>query len=146
MVEVLVREPLDRGAAGLGQSATVVDRLVGAAVQEHRAAAGEDRNHRHVDVGDRRQQQAVLGAQQRGEPVLDLLVQDRAAQETRPARMGAPAPQIVGDRVDDLLVEIEPEVVARRVVGEPLVADADLAAIDLVDDGVEHAMGVLETG
>ena len=60
--------------------------------------------------------------------------------------MGAPALEIVGDRIDDLLVEIEPEVVARCVVGEPLLADADLAAIDLVDDGVEHAMGVLETG
>ena len=129
-----------------GQRAPVVDRLVGAAVEEHRAPAGQDGDHRHVDVGDRRQHQAVLAAQERGEPVLDLLVEDRAAQQARPARVGAPPPQVVGDRVDDLLVEVEPEVVARRVVGQPLVADADLAPVDLVDDGVEHPVRVLEPG
>ena len=88
--------------------------------------------------------QGVLAAEQRGQLVLDLLVEDRTAEQPRPARVRAPAAQVLGNRLDDLLVEVEPEVVARRVVGQPLVADADLPSVDLVDDGVEHPVRVLE--
>ena len=69
LVEVLVAEALDGRAPGLRHGAAVVDGLVGAGVEEHRAAAGQDRDHRHVDVGDRRQHQGVLGAEQLGQPV-----------------------------------------------------------------------------
>ena len=56
-------------AARLRDRGAVVDRLVRARVQEDRAAAGEHRDHRHVDVGDRRQHEAVLGAEQFGQLV-----------------------------------------------------------------------------
>ena len=39
---------------------------------------------------------------------------------------------------DDLALEVEPEVVARGEIGQPLVADPDHPAVDLVDDGVGH--------
>src|SRR5581483_12336056 len=38
------------------------------------------------------------------------------------------------------------QVVAGGEVGEPLVADADHPAVDLVDDGVDHRVGALELG
>ena len=141
---VLEAEALDGGAAGAGDLAAVVDRLVGAGVHEDRARGGEQRDHGHVDVRDRRQQQRVLGAEQVGEPLLDLLVERRAAEQARPARVRPPAVEVRGDRLDDLAVEVEPEVVARREVGEPVVADADHAAVDLVDDRVHHRMRRLE--
>ena len=146
LVEVVVTEALDGRAAGLGHGAAVIDRLVRAAVQEQGAAAGQHRDHRHVDVGDRRQDERVLGAEQFGELGLDLLVEDRAAQQTAPAGVGPPLGQVLGDRVDDLLVEVQAQVVAGGVVGQPVVADPDVAPVDLVDDGVEHAVGVLEAG
>src|SRR5262249_41073883 len=49
-----------------------------------------------------------------------------------------------GNRLDDLAVEIEAQVVAGREVGEPLLADADHAAVDLVDDGIDHRVRVLQ--
>jgi hypothetical protein len=144
VVGVLEAEALDGGAAGAGDLAAVVDRLVRAGVHEDRARGGEQRDHGHVDVRDRGQQQRVLAAEQVGEALLDVLVQRRASEQARPARVRAPRAQVLGDRLDDLLVEVEPEVVAGREVGEPVVADADHAAVDLVDDGVHHGMGVLE--
>ena len=42
------------------------------------------------------------------------------------------------DRVDDLRIEVEPQVVAGGEVGQPLVADADPPALDLVDHRVVH--------
>ena len=80
------------------------------------------------------------------EPLLDLLVEDGAAEHARPARVRAPLLEVLGDRVDDLAVEVEAEVVAGGEVGEPLVADADHAAVDLVDDGVRHRVRPLELG
>src|SRR3954447_17730352 len=58
--------------------------------------------------------------------------------------MGGPTLERGQHGIDDLAVEIEAQVVARGEVGEPLVADADHAAVDLVDDGVHHRMGRLE--
>jgi hypothetical protein len=111
-VEVLVGEARDRGAASLCRRAAVVDRLVRPSVEEQRAAAGQHRDHRHVDVGDGRQDQTVLGPEELGELGLDLLVEDRAAEQARPARVRAPPGQVLGNGRDDLLVEVEPEVVA----------------------------------
>ena len=144
LVEIVVGKALDGGAAAAAPARAVVDRLVRAAVQKQRPAARQHREHRHVDVGDRRQHEGVLAAEQLGQLGLDLLVEDRAAEQARPARMRAPAGEILGHRLDDLRVEVEPEVVARRVVGQPLVADADLAAVDLVDHGVDHVVRVLQ--
>ena len=144
VVGVLEAEALDRRAARAGDLAAVVDRLVGARVEEDRARGGQQRDHGHVDVRDRRQDERVLAAEQLGEARLDLLVEDRAAEQARPARMGAPRVEVGGDRVDDLAVEVEAEVVARREVGQPVVADADHAAVDLVDDRVHHRVRGLE--
>ena len=144
MVGVLEAEAVDRGAAGAGDLAAVVDRLVRARVQEDRARRGEQRDHGHVDVRDGRQDERVLAAEQRGEALLDLLVEGRAAEQARPARVRAPGVEVRGDRLDDLAVEVEAEVVAGREVGEPVVADADHAAVDLVDDGVHHRVRGLE--
>ena len=52
--------------------------------------------------------------------------------------------QVLGNRGDDLLVEVEPQVVAGRPVGEPVVADPDPAADLLVDHGIDHRMLVLQ--
>ena len=60
--------------------------------------------------------------------------------------MGAPTVESGGNRVDDLAVEIKAEVVTRSEVGEPLVADADHPAVDLVDHGVGHRIGSFELG
>src|SRR3954462_7193157 len=60
--------------------------------------------------------------------------------------MGAPPLEGLGNCLDDLAVEIEPEVVARGEVGEPLFADPDHPSIDLVDDGIRHRIGPLELG
>ena len=144
VVRILEAEPLDRRAAGAGDLTAVVDRLVCARVQEDRARRGEQRDHGHVDVRDRRQDERVLAAEHRGEPLLDLLVDDGAAEQSRPARVGAPGIEVGGDRLDDLAIEVEAEVVARREVGEPVVADPDHAAVDLVDDGVHHRMRRLQ--
>ena len=54
------------------------------------------------------------------------------------------ASRYAGNRLDDLAVEVEAEVVARREVGEPVVADPDHAAVDLVDDRVHHRVRRLE--
>ena len=140
VVGVLEAEPAHGGAARLGHLAAVVDRLVGAGVEEDRARGGQQRDHRHVDVGDGREDQRVLAAQQRGQLRLDLLVEDRAAEQARPARVRPPGVEVGRDGVDDLAVEVEAEVVAGGEVGQPVVADADHAAVDLVDDGVHHRM------
>ena len=58
--------------------------------------------------------------------------------------MGAPLLQELGHGRDDLRVEVEPEVVAGGEVREPLVADPDHAAVDLVDHRVGHRVGSLE--
>ena len=60
--------------------------------------------------------------------------------------MGAPRLEVLGHGVDDLRIEIEPEVVARGEIGEPLVTDADHATVDLVDHGVRHRVRPLELG
>ena len=138
VVRILEAEAPDRGAARARHLAAVVDRLVCARVEEDRAGGGQQRDHRHVDVRDRRQDERVLAAEQRGQPLLDLLVEHRAAEQPRPARVRAPRVEIGRDRVDDLAVEVEAEVVAGGEVRQPLVADPDHAAVDLVDDGVHH--------
>ena len=65
----------------------------------------------------------------------------RAPEHAGPARMGAPGLEGRRDRRDDVRLEVEAEVVARREIGEPLLADADHAAVDLVDDCVHHRVG-----
>ena len=138
VVHVFEGEPLDGRAVHPGQLAAVVDRLVGAVLEEDRPAAREHGDHGHVDQRDRRQHERVLGAEQLGEPLLDLLVEHRAAEEARPARVRPPALEVLGNRVDDLALQVEAEVVARGEVREPGVADANHAPVDLVDDGVGH--------
>ena len=133
-----------RGAPRSSELAAVVDRLVSAVVHEDRAVRGQDRDHGQVDQRDRRKDERVLAAEQLGEPLLDLLVEDGAAEQARPARMGTPLLEVLGHGGDDLAVEIESEVVAGGEVGEPLVADPDHAPVDLVDDRVGHRMGALE--
>ncbi len=142
---VVVAEPHDRGAVAGRHHRAVVDRLVGPSVEEDRAVADEHRDHRHVDVRDRGQQQRILAADELGESV------------PRSRGTGAGCRAVVdhdgcvphrarysGTSVDDLLVEVEPQVVARRPVGEPPVADADLPADLLVDDRVHHRVRVLQ--
>ena len=92
-------EPLQRRAARLRELAAVVDRLVRAAVEEDRAAAGQHRDHRHVDQRDRRQHERVLAAEQLGQPLLDLLVEDRdcragaTSSGACPSARGSPGPR-----------------------------------------------------
>ena len=95
---------------------------------------------------DRRQGERVLAPEELGETRLDLLVQRRAPEEPRPARMRTPRAQRRRDRVDDLWLEVEAEVVARCEVGEPAVADPDHAPVDLVDDGVHHRIRRAQIG
>ena len=144
VIGILEAKAPHRRAASLGDLAPVVDGLVRAGVQEDGPRGGQQRDHRHVDVGDRRQYERVLGAEQRRQPLLDLLVQHRAAKQTRPARVRAPAVEECRDPVDDLAVEVEPEVVARREVGEPPVAHTDHPPVDLVDNGIHHRMRRLQ--
>ena len=124
---VFEAEPLHRRAVAARNLAAVVQRLVGARVEEDRPVAGEHRDHRGVNVRDRGQEQRVLAPEQRGKPFLDLLVQHGAPEHAGPARMGAPGLEGRRDRRDDVRLEIEAEVVARREIGEPMVADADHA-------------------
>ena len=140
MLRVLEAEAAHRGAARPRHLAAVIDRLVRPLVEEDRARGRQQRDHRHVDVGDRGQHERVLRPEQRRQALLDLLVQHRAAEQPRPARVGPPCVEISRDRVDDLAVEVEAEVVAGGEVGEPLIADPDHAPVDLVDHGVHHRM------
>ena len=143
LVEVLgvfETEALHGGAVRARHLGAVVDRLVCARVEEDRARPREHGDRREVDVGDRRQHQRVRAAQQRGEALLDLLVQRRAAQQPRPARMRTPRVQVRRHRLDDLAVQIEPEVVAGREVRQPPRPHADHASVDLLDHGVHHRM------
>ena len=108
--------------------------------------AREHRDHRHVDQRDRRQHERVLGAEQLGEPFLDLVVEHRAAEEARPARVRPPALEVLRDGRDDLAVEVEAQVVARGEIGQPRVSDADHPPVDLVDDRVGHRVRARQLG
>ncbi len=143
--DVVVAEPHDPRAVTRRDHGTVVDRLVCPAVQEHGAVRGQDRQDGHVDVCDRGEQQDVLAAEQLGRRGLDLFVEPRAAEEPGPAGVRAPLGQVLGHRRDDLFIEVEPQVVAGRPVGEPTVADADPAPDLLVDHGVHHRVLVLQS-
>ena len=140
--DVLEPEPPDGGAVAARHLAAVVHRLVRARVEEDRPAAGEHRKHRGVDVRDRRQEQRVLAPEQRGQ------TRPRSARTAPGSRAAATSSDACprrasagGIAVDDLRLEVEAEVVARREVGEPPVADADHPPVDLVDDGVHHRVG-----
>jgi hypothetical protein len=144
MLRVVVAETLHGRAVAPGDHRAVVDRLVGASVEEDRPGAHQHRQDRHVDVGDRREQQRVLATDQLRHPLLDLLVQHGASEETGPGGVGAPSAQVLGHGGDDLGVEVEPEVVAGCEVEEPAVADADPPTVLFVDHCVEHRMRVLQ--
>ena len=90
-------------------------------------------------MGDRRQHKGVRGTEQLCQPVLDIDVDAWVAQQPRPARVGAPTRHLGRDRVHDLWLEVEAEVVAGGEVRQPRIADADSAAVDLLDDGVVEA-------
>jgi hypothetical protein len=143
---VVVGEAHQGRAVRAGDHAAVVDGLVGTGVQEDRALVGQHRDDRGVDVGEGRQQQAVLGPEQLGEPDLDLLVQGGAAEHARPARMGAPPLQVGGDRLQHLPVQVEPEVVAGGEVDQPMAADPDAAPAYLVDHGVDQRVAGMQVG
>ena len=144
VVRILEAEPLHGRPARRRELAAVVDRLVRPAVDEDRAVAGQHGDHGQVDQGDRREDERVLAAEELDQPLLDLLVEHGAAEHPRPARMRPPLVEVLGDGVDDLAVEVEAEVVAGGEVGEPLVADPDHPAVDLVDDGVRHRVRPLQ--
>ncbi len=146
IVWILEPETLDGRPAGGRELAAVVDRLVRSVVHEDRAIPGENRNDGKVDQGDRRENQRVFTAEQRDESFFDLLVEDGASEHPRPAGMRAPLLEIRGNGIDDLALEIEPEIVAGSEVGEPLVADSDHAPVDFVDDRVGHRIGAFELG
>ena len=145
VVGVVVGEPFQGRPAGPGDHRAVVDRLVGPGVQQDGAAVGQDRDDGGVDMGEGGQQQGVLNAEQLPQLGLDLLVQHRAAEHPRPAGMGAPAVQVGRDALDDLAVEVEPQVVAGGEVVQPAVSDADAASVDLVDHGIKQGVPGLQT-
>ena len=144
VVRVLEAEALDRRAACPGDLAAVVDRLVCPSVQEDRARRSEQRDHRHVDVRDGRQDERVLARRAARSDA------PRSPRRARGCRAGAtssdacPSVEVRWDRIDDLAVEVEAEVVARREVGQPLIADPDHAAVDLVDDRIHHRVRGLQ--
>ena len=140
MIGILEAEAPDSCTARLRDLTAVVDRLVRASVQEHGPRGGQQRDHGHVDVSDRGQYERVLGAQQRRQPLFDLLIQHRATEQARPAGVRSPLVEERGDPLDDLAIQVETEVVARGEIREPAVADADHAAVDLVDDRIHHRM------
>jgi hypothetical protein len=144
MLRIVMAEALHARAVAARDHRPVVDRLVRPSVEEDRARARQDRYDRHVDVRDRREQQRVLRADELRHLLLDLLVQDRASEETGPRRMRAPSIQVRRHRGDDLRVEVEAEVVAGCEVEEPPVTDPDPSSILLVDHGVEHRMRTLQ--
>ena len=146
VVRILEAESLHRRPAGRGELAAVVDGLVSAAVDVDRPVPGEHRDHGQVDEGDRRDDERVLAAEQLDQALLDLRVENGAAEHPRPARMRAPLLEVLGNGRDDLPVEVEAEVVAGGEIRQPLIADADHAAVDLVDDGVRHRIRALELG
>jgi hypothetical protein len=146
VVGIRVPEAVDACTVHGRHLTAVVDRLVRARIEKHGTGAREHRNHRRMDQRDRREDERVLAAEQRGELLLDLLVQSRAAEQPRPAGMGAPALEVGGDRGDDLAVEIEAQVVAGREVGKPAIPDPDHPAVDLVDHGVRHRVRPLQLG
>ena len=65
-------------------------------------------------------------------------------EEARPARVRSPRLHVLVDRAHDLGVEVEAQVVAGGEIREPRVSDADVAAVDLVDDRVQHRVRRLE--
>ena len=81
MVGILEPEAADGCAARLGDLTPVVDRLVSTGVEEDGAGGGKQRDHRHVDVGDRREDERVLRPQQLSQSLLDLLIEDWAAEQ-----------------------------------------------------------------
>src|SRR5450755_4731050 len=58
--------------------------------------------------------------------------------------MCAPSGEVLWHGGDDLLVQIQAEVIAGRIVRKPLITDPDVAPVDLVDDRVNHPMRVLQ--
>ena len=100
VVGVLEAEPLDgRRRGARADLAAVVDRLVGARVEEDRAAG------RRAPESPTMWMCVIVGsasvssaAEQLGQPLLDLLVQHRAAEQPRPARMRAPRVEGRGSR------------------------------------------------
>src|SRR5262245_4868602 len=146
VVRILVAEALDGCASGGGELTPVVDGLVRAAVDVDRSVPGQHRDDGQVDERDRRDDESVLAAEELDQALLDLRVEDGAAEHPRPAWMRAPLFEVLGDGGDNLAVEVEAEVVAGGEVGQPLVADPDHAAVDLVDDGVGHGVRPLELG
>ena len=81
LVQIVGTELLDRGAARRCELTALVDRLVGATIDEDGAARCQHRDHGHVDQRDRRQDERVLAAEELREAFLDLLVQHRAAEQ-----------------------------------------------------------------
>src|SRR5207302_2217070 len=91
------------------------------------------------------QRQDVLSTEEFAQRSFDLLVEHWAAQHPRPTGMGSPRPEERGDALDHVWIEVQPQVVARREVRQPVVPDADPAPVHLIDDGVEHRVRRLET-
>ena len=60
VVRIFEGESLDGCAVRPCKLAAVVDRLVRAPVEEDRAVAGENRDYREMDEGDRRQDEGVF--------------------------------------------------------------------------------------
>jgi hypothetical protein len=140
VVDVVVAEPADHGALLPGHDGAVVDGLMGAQVDQQRPRSGQGGEDAVMDLGEGGEGKHVLGPEQLADLGLELLVERRAGDPARPARMGAPAGQVAGDAGQDLRVEVEAEVVAGGEVVEPVVPDPDPASVDLVDHRVDHGM------
>ena len=80
IVQVVVAEALHGCAVRGRELSALVDRLVRAPVDVDRPVAGEHRDHRHVNQGDRRQDEDVLGSDELRQALFDLLVEDRATE------------------------------------------------------------------
>ena len=66
-------------------------------VDQHRAEAGENRYDGGMNERDRRKDKAVGRAEKVGELLLDVYVEPWIAEQPRPARMGAPSPELALD-------------------------------------------------
>ena len=141
-----VLETVERRPVPSGDLAPVEDGLVSPTLQEDHSRSGEHRDDGHVDVGDGGEQQCVFATQERAELCFDPLVEDRASQQSRPAGVRTPGIEVCRDCIDDLSVQVEPQVVARREVVQPVIPHPNSPAVDLIDHRIEHRVRRLQSG
>src|SRR4051794_17973526 len=97
-----------------------------------------------MDEGDGGEYERVGSAQQFCQLLLNVRIQSRVPQQARPTRVRAPATHFFSNRVSDLRVEVETQVIAGCEVGQPVLPNPDASPTHLVDHGVEHRIGALQ--